>query len=130
MLPSRTLTLWLLLTLALIPGCASRKSLEEPERRRLTGNLFFEDVKQVLSGASKRVRSMHFRNDEEIEALGRFAERHEHLREIPIHNARFVCHSGTSLSWALTEREGEAIFQSAERALETEEFRTLRPLLE
>lgn len=94
-----------------------------PLRQRLTGNLFFEDVKHVATGASQRVRSIHFRNDEEIEALGRFGH-------IPIHSVRFECSVDASLSWALTDVERRAISERAERCehLQPEEFARLRKL--
>ncbi|MEO0445807.1 MAG: hypothetical protein AAF191_06990 [Verrucomicrobiota bacterium] len=99
---------------------------EHPQRhRKFTGNLFIEDVRQVFLGASNRSRSTHFRNDEEIEAFGRFSKDHNWLADIPLYSARFTCDSGASLSWALTERERDSIFDNANRTLETSEFQKL-----
>ena len=93
---------------------------EKESGPNLAGNLFFEDFKQIFGGVSSRARAGLIRNDEEIEALGRLGGDHKTLKKIPINNLRFECDSGASLSWALTQRELEAIFGWADRIVKRE----------
>lgn len=97
---------------------------------RLAGNLFFEDFKSVATGAQQRVRSTHFRNDEEVEALGRFEQEHDGLRRIPVHSVRFECAARTSISWTLTQLERDAILTAARECFQSGEFGRLKELFD